>query len=156
MPQPSTHRPIPPSSTRLGAALVVPLLSVVCLGACQLERLFPKDVANGAARLTVLNAGVLAKLIQDDTGCGFSSEAGINTYTVEGETGGIGARPGPSSRSKRNTAHFGQGSGTTLMLPQGRKAVAPTTIRPMMTSPNSISLRMAQAFPADGALRGAS
>jgi hypothetical protein len=90
MPQPSTHRPIPPSSTRLGAALVVPLLSTVCLGACQLERLFPKDVANGAARLTVLNAGVLAKLIQDDTGCGFSSEAGINTYTVDGETGGIG------------------------------------------------------------------
>ena len=88
--QPSTHRPIPPSSTRLGAALVVPLLSMVCLGACQLERLFPKDVANGAARLTVLNAGVLAKLIQDDTGCGFSSEAGIATYTVEGETGGIG------------------------------------------------------------------
>ena len=90
MPQPSTHRPIPPSSTRLGAALVVPLLSVVCLGACQLERLFPKDVANGAARLTVLNAGVLAKLIQDDTGCGFSSEAGLNTYTIDGETGGIG------------------------------------------------------------------
>jgi hypothetical protein len=90
MPQPSTHRPIPPSSTRLGAALVVPLVSMVCLGACQLERLFPKDVANGAARLTVLNAGVLAKLIQDDTGCGFSSEAGINTYTVDGETGGIG------------------------------------------------------------------
>ena len=88
--QPSTHRPIPPSSTRLGAAFVVPLLSMVCLGACQLERLFPKDVANGAARLTVLNAGVLAKLIQDDTGCGFSSEAGIATYTVEGETGGIG------------------------------------------------------------------
>ena len=88
--QPSTHRPIPPSSTRLGAALVVPLVSMVCLGACQLERLFPKDVANGAARLTVLNAGVLAKLIQDDTGCGFSSEAGINTYTVDGETGGIG------------------------------------------------------------------
>lgn len=90
MPQPSTHRPIPLSSTRLGAALVVPLLSMVCLGSCQLERLFPKDVANGAARLTVLNAGVLAKLIQDDTGCGFSSEAGITTYTVEGETGGIG------------------------------------------------------------------
>ena len=88
--QPSTHRPIPPSSTRLGAALVVPLVSMVCLGACQLERLFPKDVANGAARLTVLNAGVLAKLIQDDTGCGFSSEAGITTYTVDGETGGIG------------------------------------------------------------------
>ena len=35
------------------------------------------------------------------------------------ETGGIGERPGTSSRSRRNTAHFGQGSGTTLMLPHG-------------------------------------
>ncbi len=70
-------------------AMLLPLFTFVFAG-CQLEQLFPEDVAAGAARLTVRNAAVLAKLLDDDTACGFDSEAVASSYVVQGETGGVG------------------------------------------------------------------
>jgi hypothetical protein len=57
---------------------------------CQLEKMFPGDVGAGAARLTVRNAAILTKLLSDDTGCGFASEAVRANATIEGDVGSIG------------------------------------------------------------------
>lgn len=83
--RPLTHRTLrcfPWALPLVGAALLA--------GGCQIERLFPDRVAAGAARLTVRNAALLLKLIDDDTSCGFSSARVLGSYVVEGETGGVG------------------------------------------------------------------
>lgn len=68
-------------------------MAVAMLAACgcQVESLFPERVADGAARLTVRNAGVLLSVINADTSCGFESEAVLAGFTVEGEVGQVGS-----------------------------------------------------------------
>ena len=63
---------------------------VAAMGGCQIERLFPDRVGAGAARLTVRNAAVLAKIVDDDTTCGFSSPQGKAAFVVDGEVGQVG------------------------------------------------------------------
>jgi len=65
-------------------------LATVAGAGCQIERLFAHDVGHGAARLTVRNAAILGKLIDDDTRCGFSSPQVLDGYVVDGEVGGTG------------------------------------------------------------------
>lgn len=64
------------------------LLLAAC--GCQVESLFPERVGDGAARLTVRNAGVLLSVINSDTTCGFASDSVADGYTVEGEVGQVG------------------------------------------------------------------
>ncbi|MDP2341971.1 MAG: hypothetical protein Q8O67_13520 [Deltaproteobacteria bacterium] len=77
------------SSTTHRAILLVSIGLFGSAG-CQLEKLFPEDVAAGAARLTIRNAALLAKLVDDDIKCGFGSEAVLASPVIEGETGGVG------------------------------------------------------------------
>jgi hypothetical protein len=77
-------------SRPLISSAVVVAVVLPSLAGCQLERLFPEEVGAGAARLTVLNAGALAKALDDDTGCGFSSPSGKASYVVDGEVGQTG------------------------------------------------------------------
>lgn len=63
---------------------------VAALAGCQVERFFPDRVGAGAARLTVRNAAVLAKIVDDDTTCGFSSPEGKAAFVVDGEVGQVG------------------------------------------------------------------
>ncbi|MCC7072170.1 MAG: hypothetical protein IT383_12655 [Deltaproteobacteria bacterium] len=58
--------------------------------ACQVESLFPVRVGDGAARLTVQNAGVLLSVVNTDAHCGFGNEDVMADYTVEGEVGQVG------------------------------------------------------------------
>ncbi len=58
---------------------------------CQLEKLYPDQVAIGVARLTVRNAGTLVSLVQADTRCGFSSRAVLDKAVVTGEWGTPGS-----------------------------------------------------------------
>lgn len=64
-------------------------LSVAGAG-CQLEKFFARDVGHGAARLTVRNAAILGKLIDDDTRCGFTSPQVLSGYVVDGDVGTVG------------------------------------------------------------------
>ena len=73
------------SSTRF-TMVVLTLLG----SACQVESLFPVRVGDGAARLTVQNAGVLLSVINTDTHCGFGNAEVMTEYTMEGEVGQVG------------------------------------------------------------------
>ena len=53
--------------------------------ACQCERLFAEEVGDGAARLTIQNAGNLLALIDADANCGFQSPDVLGSYVVDGE-----------------------------------------------------------------------
>lgn len=66
---------------------VIPALGT----SCQLERFFPEDVGNGAARLTVRNAAYLNTLVASDERCGFSAAAVNDAYVTEGEVGSVGS-----------------------------------------------------------------
>lgn len=58
---------------------------------CQVESLFPEKVGDGAARLTVRNAGVLLSVINSNVECGFAAPSVIGDFTVEGEVGQVGS-----------------------------------------------------------------
>lgn len=68
--------------------------SAMALGAllagCQVESLFPEKVGDGAARLTVKNAGVLLSVVNANADCGFAAPEVIGGYEVEGEVGQVG------------------------------------------------------------------
>ncbi len=81
-----TARRVMNASFCFSALCVIPALA----SACQLERLFPEDVGGGAARLTVRNAAILTKLIDDDVGCGFDAPLIKNNPTIVGEVGQVG------------------------------------------------------------------
>jgi len=57
---------------------------------CPVERLFAKDVGAGVARLSVRNAAVLAKAVDDDVRCGFDSDAVKGVFVVDGDIGELG------------------------------------------------------------------
>jgi hypothetical protein len=57
---------------------------------CQLERFFPEQVGPGVARLTVRNVATLVGLINDDTRCGFASDAAKAASIVDGRVGDVG------------------------------------------------------------------
>lgn len=61
-------------------------LSALCLTGCPLERFFPQKVADGAARLTVLNVGAALGALSLDQVCGFKDPALIGT-TISHRTG---------------------------------------------------------------------
>lgn len=73
-----------------GARLTLTSLVLAALGGCQVESLFPQMVGDGAARLSVRNAGVLLSVINSDTSCGFASQQVIGDYSVDGEIGQVG------------------------------------------------------------------
>lgn len=64
-------------------------LALAALG-CQVESLFPTMVGDGAARLTVKNAGALLSVINADRTCGFAAPSVITDFVVEGEVGQTG------------------------------------------------------------------
>ncbi|HEY4220151.1 MAG TPA: hypothetical protein VGO62_02395, partial [Myxococcota bacterium] len=78
----STHRVI---------ALVTVFTSVALGSACEVEKFFPKDVGDGAARLTVRNAAVLISVLNADSKCGFASNAVNSSYTTLGDVGSPGS-----------------------------------------------------------------
>jgi hypothetical protein len=94
--------------------LTLTVLSGALLGhaGCALERLFPDDVGNGVARLTVRNAGALVSLVNDDARCGFASEGVLSTPTITGEPGGAG-----SVEWRVAACRFDLGSNTELSGP---------------------------------------
>lgn len=77
----TTHRVI------VAAAIAVVALAA---SACQLERMFPDQVGAGAGRLSVRNSVKLISFIDDDTSCGMSSPAVLQSFRQEGELGQVG------------------------------------------------------------------
>jgi len=71
-------------------SLSVAALALACAPACNLERLFPEDVGNGVARLTVRNAGAIVSLVNEDAECGFANVDVLANPKVRGELGGFG------------------------------------------------------------------
>ena len=70
--------------------IVVSAVLAALAGGCELEQLFPKDVGNGAARLTVRNAVKMVALLNADASCGFASDAVNAGYTSDGDLGAEG------------------------------------------------------------------
>jgi hypothetical protein len=63
-------------------------LLFLCTAAC--EKCAPGQVGQGLARLTVRNVGAITTAINDDTACGFESEAAKNSWVASGPSGEIG------------------------------------------------------------------
>lgn len=70
--------------------LLVTALVATGATACDLESLFPQPVAEGVARLTVVNAAGIVQLVEDDTTCGFRSADVLAGAEIAGEPGGEG------------------------------------------------------------------
>jgi len=66
------------------------LVVIFAMSGCQLERFFPERVGPGVARLTVRNAATLVSLLNEDTRCGFASDAAKASSIVDGATGDQG------------------------------------------------------------------
>ncbi len=120
------------------------LVPVVALsgwsGGCQIEQLFADDVGAGAARLSVRNAAVLAKAIDDDLDCGFDSERVKYGFTVDGNVGELGS---VTWKVERCTVDFGEMhvvttdcNGDTRSISGKATASATRTVRGVITGNN--------------------
>jgi hypothetical protein len=73
-----------------GGPMLMLALAATTAGGCQCEKLFPDKVAMGVARLSVRNIGTAISLVNQDTRCGFASDAAISHAAFSGSIGDEG------------------------------------------------------------------
>ena len=69
--------------------LCLPFAAIILTG-CNLERLFPQEVGEGTARLSVRNAGAITLLVSEDANCGFASDSVNESVVLHGQPGEMG------------------------------------------------------------------